>query len=110
MAIEPFAKLTLAEQIRRERLVRTERRRLRLELLAQRNLIAARLEERRLAQLASDSRFQALHEKVQGLAAFAHLQDRATYLARAIDALSRRKAIEQGLPSARQKVSGVEDR
>ena len=109
MATEPFLSVALEEQVRRERRLLAERRRLRLELLAQRNFIAGRLEERRLAQLASDPRSKMLSEKIQGLAAFAHLQDRANYLASAIDALARRRAVESSPALAERSPSAGED-
>jgi hypothetical protein len=101
--------MTLAEQIGRERQRRTERRLLRLELLAQRNLIAAGLEGRGLVQIESDPRFQALTAKAQGLAAFSHLAARATYLRQAIDALARKKAVRRERASEGRTVRAATD-
>lgn len=103
--MEAFVRLELSEQIRRERLVRAERRRLRLDLLMQRNFIAAGLEERQLAELTSDARFHALREQIRALAAFASVQDRANLLAQAIRSMQRRKAAEVKLTLIRQSIA-----
>ena len=109
MATEPFVRMTLAEQIRRERQSRADRRLLRLQLLAQRNLVAAGLEERALAQIESDPRFHALTAKAQGLAAFACLAARAIYLRQAIDALGRKRAVQTKSSSAQRTVRATPD-
>ena len=110
MATEPFVPVPLVEQVRRERQGRAERRLLRLELLAQRNFIAAGLEERGLTQIESDPRFHALTARARGLAAFACLAARAIYLRQAIDALARKKAVETESLSSQRTVRTARER
>jgi hypothetical protein len=100
--LDAFTTLALVDRIRAERLLRAEKRCLRLRLLAQRSLIAARLEERQLAQLTSDPRFQALSEQAQGVASFAFVQDRATLVSQAIRNLQRGRAADSRLKRIRQ--------
>jgi hypothetical protein len=107
--MEPFAKISLLEQIRRERFARTQKRSLRLQLLAKRNLIEARLEERRLEYLTSKPGYGALSEKIRGLVAFSYVHNRAAFLTKAVRSIRDGNAVDKKLAEIRQAIAGSVD-
>jgi hypothetical protein len=104
-----FEELSLLERIRRERFVRARNRHLRQALLVKRNLIEARLEERRLQYLASLPGFGELSEETRGLVSFLYVRRRSMFLAQAAHGIQKRNVAEKKLAQLCQAVAGGEE-
>ncbi len=104
--MEPFEDLSLIEQVRRERVTRARARQLRNTLRAQRNLMEARLEERRLALVLSRPGLARATEEARGMVANLYVQRRATFLTAARHSILSKGLAEKTLKDLRQTLGG----
>ena len=94
---DSFVELSLADQVRYQRFVRASNRRLRYQLLVQRSLLEASLEDKRLQYLSTHKEFAKLDPELHGLLSYPFVRDRAASLKRAVQTFVRRKAMDRRL-------------
>lgn len=107
--MESFTECPLLEQIRRERLLGAQRRRLRHALGAKRNLLEARLDERRLREITSRPELHSLGEEIQALVSFAFVRDRSVHLTRAMRSVQRRNLADRKIAEIRAAPAGSKE-